>query len=397
MAENLAKLERALRQHPDSPLFARLAEGYLRRGMAHRALEVCQRGCAAAPDYPTGHLILGQCYRAQGNHEAAQAALQQALQLDPANPAGLALLADTFMDLQRPIQALTALQQAAAVDPFDRDLHQQLDQLTYKIRVAETLQRASGQEPTTAAGESDEPAPESPEEPPASKATEPVEPPAESAPEPNDRVEDKPEEPPAGAGNAPQAIEPPKEWAPEPPHQAAAPAIQAAPADEASAPPAADQAPSASEPEPTFAPAVDLEWPRQADPPDEQSGDSAPDQGLEPAPDGPAEPPLAERAEDDPSVAVLLPRGDDELIRLFREIEQDQSAEAPEPDPPLPAPALDLADQESRIATATLAEIYSNQGLVQRAIETYQQILEQHPDDEAVRQKLDDLTQRESR
>ena len=45
-------------------------------------------------------------------------------------------------------------------------------------------------------------------------------------------------------------------------------------------------------------------------------------------------------------------------------------------------------ESEKPIATATLAEIYARQGLLANAIKTYQDILEQNPDNDVVRERL---------
>ena len=43
------------------------------------------------------------------------------------------------------------------------------------------------------------------------------------------------------------------------------------------------------------------------------------------------------------------------------------------------------------IATVTLAEIYTIQGLTKKAIETYRELLAQDPDNTIIRSKLDSL------
>ena len=91
-----------------------------------------------------------------------------------------------------------------------------------------------------------------------------------------------------------------------------------------------------------------------------------------------------------PTQSGLGPQNDAELINLFQEIENEQTQETPTD---LPSPGLELEDKDELIATETLAEIYSNQGLTQRAIETYRQILAQQPDNESIRNKLTYLEQ----
>ena len=86
MASRLAKLEKAYRQNPDSPLFARLADLYLKRGKAESALELCLQGCQNFPEYATGFLVLAKCYEESGAVGEARDALDQALRIDPVNP-----------------------------------------------------------------------------------------------------------------------------------------------------------------------------------------------------------------------------------------------------------------------------------------------------------------------
>ena len=124
-----AKLEKACSQNPDAPLFARLADLYLHRGMVHRALALCEEGCERFPDYSTGYMILSKCYEAQEKLEAARMAIDKALRLDPENPGGFVHLSRIYQDLGIPTLALKSLQQAASLDPFSEDLSTQLENM----------------------------------------------------------------------------------------------------------------------------------------------------------------------------------------------------------------------------------------------------------------------------
>ena len=82
-----------------------------------------------------------------------------------------------------------------------------------------------------------------------------------------------------------------------------------------------------------------------------------------------------------------------ELLRLLQEIEEEKAAEpVPAPaEPPPPAASEPSASKSKRIATMTLAEIYTTQGLTQKAIETYRELLEQEPTNTIIRSKLTSL------
>ena len=98
-----------------------------------------------------------------------------------------------------------------------------------------------------------------------------------------------------------------------------------------------------------------------------------------------------------PSADHSTAQNNPELLRLFQEIEQEPEAEPePEPEPvleqPKPPSALKPDHPEDKpIATMTLAEIYTIQGLTQKAIETYRELLELDPSNTIIRSKLESL------
>lgn len=107
--------------------------------------------------------------------------------------------------------------------------------------------------------------------------------------------------------------------------------------------------------------------------------------------DTPTPPPPPPKDRDD-----LYGNSDDsELLRILQEIEEDKAAEPrPAPSKPLtPAVSEPSAPKSKRIATMTLAEIYTTQGLTQKAIETYRELLEQEPTNTIIRSKLASLDQ----
>ena len=134
MALGVAKLEKAYRRNPQAPLFAHLAEIYLKKGDVPRALTLCLSGCKLFPDYPTGHLILGRCYEVQGDLEDARKALLRGLLLDPVNPSGFARLARVCRQLGDLPMALKSMQKAADLDAFSETAHEEVEALEEELR-----------------------------------------------------------------------------------------------------------------------------------------------------------------------------------------------------------------------------------------------------------------------
>ena len=125
----IAKLERAYRENPQTPLFACLADSYLERGSVDEARRMCEEGCERFPDYPTGFMILSKCYEAQNKLEDARMAIDRSLRLDANNPGGYVRLSQIYEGLGIATLAFKSMQKASALDPFNDTLAEQLEEL----------------------------------------------------------------------------------------------------------------------------------------------------------------------------------------------------------------------------------------------------------------------------
>ena len=108
--------------------------------------------------------------------------------------------------------------------------------------------------------------------------------------------------------------------------------------------------------------------------------------------------PPPQPSEDEDRDALYGDTDDSELFRLLQEIEEKKGPEpVPTPaEPPTPADSEPSTPKSKRIATMTLAEIYTTQGLTQKAIETYRELLDQEPTNTIIRSKLASLEQSSS-
>ena len=127
--DGIKKLEKAFSRHRQLPQFARLADGYLKRGKVLRALDLCREGCVDFPTYAAGHSVLSRCYERRGELEKARTALDRALRLDPENPKGFFRLSRLYREMGIATLALKSIQQAAVLDPFSKEIASQLELL----------------------------------------------------------------------------------------------------------------------------------------------------------------------------------------------------------------------------------------------------------------------------
>lgn len=331
MALRLSKLEKTYRRNPQSILFAHLADLYLHKNQVSRALSLCEAGCELFPDYVSGFTILSKCYQARGDLEKARAAQQKALDLDPENPGGLVRLARIFRDLGRPAPALESLQQAASLDDLDSGSRELMDRLTYALRLESTGAGAAGLVDNETQLDALALEMES----------------AEQGSEAGQII----------GRNPASRSTPPAANSPEDGKTLSADSDVRAPEPEAHDPvDDADLADDSAGPE------------GEADLALENGNDTA----------------VGQSPEQSEAEAISPPPEDNELIHLFQEIEKQQERKLPRQSSP-------AVDDDHRIATATLAQIYSDQGLVQRAVDTYKQALEKDPDNEEIKRRLAEL------
>ncbi len=322
------QLETKLARRPQSPLFARLAELYLSDGRTAEAKELCRSGLEQYPSYLTAYLVLAQCYANERDYRTALSALGRAR--------GIAPHSEAIDDLQKEWEKHLSGETASA--------------------------------PPAAAAEAVE------EPPPAGEVTAPAEEdfaPLDELP-PLDIVVEKPSSAaPEESGLAPTGPEPFEEaLQPEaPPTEEQGPGMAEAPAI-----PETGEPPSAGEmPEPG---AVASEEPAVTEAEEHQPEPSAP--------------PEAEERQETPEIVTEAPAPEG----LTVESQAVPAAEPPSgpmaPEPPVETPAPPISGQsvpeagpvedDGRIVSATLAEIYARQGAFNEAILTYRLLKRTRPE-----------------
>lgn len=327
----IEELRFRLKTDPKSRLFYQLAEELRKVKAFDDAEHVLRSGLTHNPTYLAAWVSLGRTLREEGKHQDSIDAFAKALGLDPGNAVAARLMADAYLSLGDKVEAIKKYKLVRALMPADEELDALIDKLEDEINPV-TLHQ-------------------------------PIAPPAVEGPlgqaEPIAEVTlPRRPAPAAAAPPAPAAVEAPAFGGDEDakPFQDAAAELQRdaevalATADVEPMREAHDESPFEDPAPSSTSAAVDLEQPLGMH--------------IEPAPlaaDVPAPWPAEDAAADvfEPSAAA-----------------------------PTASPAEDVAN------TVTMADLYVQQGFIDRAQSIYESILDRDPNNDEVRAKLDALDQR---
>lgn len=334
----IEELRFRLKTDPKSRLFYPLAEELRKAGQSEEAEQVLLSGLEFHGTYLSAWVSLGRALREQKKDRQAVDALTKALQLDPGNVVAARLLGDAYLALGEKLEAIKKYKLVHALMPSDEDLEAMITQLDGELNpaAAETPIPVTEPEPEPEPQEEPEPEPEPQREP---------DPEPEPAPPEPERLEDA----------SPFAAEVPLAFVPPPP-----------PAEE----PAFSDNPFGEE-----EPRAEIET-RDVEP-------------MRVAHDtSPFEEPVADYTA--AALEVEAPSG-------FQIDEAPLEAEVPallgeseESDVFAPSASAEPATDDVT-DTITMADLYARQGLKDDARHIYENILARHPENEAVRAKLDAL------
>lgn len=343
-------LRKRLEKDPGSRVFAQLAEELRKDGDLGEAIQVCREGLQKHQRYPSARMTLGRALFESGDLAAARTEFEAVLKGAPDNILASRLLGESLGGLGELEAARTRYKKTLAMAPGDKQVAAKLQEMEGALKgpVAPAAALAKTEVVTaTKPGPASEPPPAP--EPPPIKVVE-VDEPMEL---------ERPHEAPTTAWRPEAAAA----AAPEPPHRPPA-AEEVVEFDEAATTPGT-AAPSRPErATSTMLPSEEIP------PPTLPLGTRAPTL-IEPK--GP--PPTPAPA------AVSLP-----------------------PPPPVPppvvavvpaAPAFEPPAASEEIASVTLAELYFNQGHVDKAVSVLKQLLAREPSNERARTRLQEIEARE--
>ena len=120
-ASQIRRFERQHAEHPESFVFARLADAHRKAGNAEKGLEILERGLERHPDYMSAHIVHARCLMDLGRQERAVEAWSRVLELDPQNLVALRALAELAIAAgNRPV-ARTWAERLLHVDPLNEE------------------------------------------------------------------------------------------------------------------------------------------------------------------------------------------------------------------------------------------------------------------------------------
>ena len=351
----MARLEELERKFEENPrrYFAPLANEYRKAGDAKRAAELCRAQLPEVPGHISGHIVLGQALYDARDFDGSRAALENALALDPENIVALRYLGDIARDTGDAVEAERWYSRTLEADPYNETATTALQAL----REAPAVERSTDETP---------------------QPTDEVPQPKDESPRPADEIAVESPEllPPA---DSPAAGFEPTSYAPEP-----APEPEPGPEPEPSEP--AESLSGAST-------AASTETPEAAPP--EPSSEAALETRAEPtgtSPEDAVEPesrPIEEPVESSEFAGDLAVSAAPESTEPF-----DVAA----PAPPEPATIEEALETEERVlesaapfVTETMADLYMEQGYPHEALELLLQLVEQRPQDEQLRGKIEHI------
>ena len=387
------ELRRRLERDPGSRLFAQLAEEYRKAGNHADAIRIARTGLAQHPSYPSARLTLGRALLDSGDAAGARVELETALKEAPDNILASRFLGQALEALGELAPALVQLQKTLKMAPGDRQLESQIVSLETRLRSPQPAAPRAAPPPTASA------------EPPAMPAA------AwnVTAPMPRAAV-------PSASDAAPEPlpptirIRPPGEsaaWARKavvpPPLPATAVPTAATPTGPPPLPtpvsplavterlPASTSAVYESDVAPTLPPAQSPSFglvDETAVPTLPPGAVAAEETVFEPEP--PPEPAPAPLVPE-PQASEPQPVEEPRLVpEPLRPLEEPRANEGPAPAVP-PGHAEAGAAGGTPFSSSTLAELYLKQGLVERAVEVYRQLLGEEPGNERARSRLAEI------
>jgi tetratricopeptide (TPR) repeat protein len=386
ITQSIEKLQKKLDKDPNSHVFFQLAEEHRKEGNFDQAIRILKTGLGRHPNYWSARVTLGRIYHQMGNSLSAREELEKVIQAVPDNLLANRLLGDIYTANQLPAEALKRYRIVQMLTPADPEVGALIQRLESEVAEPE-VPKPLAEVPVDVAPE--------PEEEQSSISVEEEQEEEIYAPTVQIQIPDfldKTEVPVGGEFDAPQE--------PELAEEAIVTELPSAQPPETTAPTLILNEVPATDFEPAIESSEEVEEVESLtpdtlilDPPIETFEEEI---FLSPEEDPFAK---AKDAEELSTLANLLLSTEPDPAD-FEELEENPSikAEAFERDPqhdrtqPIQEGEEDEQIQEvEELTSETLAELYVNQGFIDKAMKVYQRLLFNDPENEKIAQRLKEL------
>lgn len=125
----IEKLTEKLAKDPNSMVFAPLADSYRRSGLIEEAIDIVKKGLDKHPDYASAYIVLGRCYQDQKMYELARAEFEKALEVAPENFVAAKLYANMLVSLGQKEEAIKRYNQLLETNPGNEEIKRSLEDL----------------------------------------------------------------------------------------------------------------------------------------------------------------------------------------------------------------------------------------------------------------------------
>jgi tetratricopeptide (TPR) repeat protein len=125
----IERLSERLGKDPDSLVFAPLADAYRRSGLIEEAIDVLRKGMEKHPNYASAFIVLGRCYQDQKMYELARSEFEKALEVDRDNLLASKLYAAVLVPLGRKDEAVERYHRLLEIDPTNAEIQKALEDL----------------------------------------------------------------------------------------------------------------------------------------------------------------------------------------------------------------------------------------------------------------------------
>lgn len=129
LSDEIRRFEEQYAQNPDSLVFARLADLHRKAGRPERALELLDEGLQRHPDYLSAHIVRARCLRALDRRQESEEVFGHVLELDGENLVALRSLAEMAWERGDGETARQRLRELLDLDPSNEEARDLLEEI----------------------------------------------------------------------------------------------------------------------------------------------------------------------------------------------------------------------------------------------------------------------------